>query len=798
MLRIKVMEGAGYCRGVQRAIDLVERALQEGPHPVWTLGPVVHNPVVEADLAAKGLRKARDPEDAHCGTLILRSHGTSLEEMARVPDGTETIDTTCPFVMRSQRLAEEYAAKGFAVVLVGDPDHPEMKAVISRAGESGVCVRDPSEIEPLISLLKGRQVVVLSQTTGRRSNVEKVLQALRQAGISAQSENTICTVTHERQEAIAELARECDVVLVVGGRTSANTRQLLRIAGECGAQAYLVESLQDVSPEWFLGKRTVGIAAGASTPDRVIKEVVGKVEEIGKSIPEKELEDRKSEPQVEAAQETKEAVSPGTDASPEGSTTTQDSGESLPEENKGPEEAQEKGEEAPAGGEPKTKDEGGEKEVADAKTAEELYDESFRSLEPGQIIKGRVVSVDDNGALVDVGAKSEGIIPASELNRKSAFGNVTLSPGDEIMVYVVSSDSAEGGLRLSKRRADEDLSWKKLEEAYREGTVIEAPVSQEVKGGLVVDVGLRGFVPASQVERGYVNDLSKYVGKTLRLKVLELDRSKNRVVLSQRVVLEEEHERLCKETWENIAEGQVRRGVVKGITDFGVFVDLGGVDGLLHISELAWGRVKHPSEVVREGEEIEVKVLRVDKEKGKISLGRKQVLPDPWLDVERKYPIGAVVTGEVTRTAPFGAFVQLEPGVEGLVHISEIAHHHIAKPEDAISPGDVVRVKVLRVRADERRISLSVKQADQIVVEGGEPKESPVEAEPREEEVKPEPAVAPEAPEALEPPDKLEAPEEPGTPDLVVEVPGAPETPEAPAEPETLEEPEKAEEPPEA
>jgi 4-hydroxy-3-methylbut-2-enyl diphosphate reductase len=287
------------------------------------------------------------------------------------------------------------------------------------------------------------------------------------------------------------------------------------------------------------------------------------------------------------------------------------------------------------------------------------------------------------------------------------------------MVYVLSVDSNEGGLRLSKRKADEEIAWKKLEQAYLEQGVVEAPVAQEVKGGLVVDVGVRGFVPASQVERGYVNDLSKYVGQTLRMKVLELDRSKNRVILSQRVVLEEEHERLCKETWETIAEGQVRTGIVKGITDFGVFVDLGGVDGLLHISELSWGRVNHPSEVVREGQELEVKVLKVDRERGRISLGRKQVLPDPWDNVEEKYPVGAVIKGEVTRTAPFGAFVQVELGVEGLVHISEISQQHIAKPEDVVNSGDTVMVKVLRTRPEERKISLSIRQADQILLEGG-------------------------------------------------------------------------------
>lgn len=671
MTEIKLARFRGYCFGVRRAIDMVERALDEGPYPIWTLGPVIHNPAVVQSLLERGVRMARTPEEAREGTLVLRTHGTTLEEMRRLPD-VRIVDATCPFVLRAQKKAKEFTASGKIVLLVGDREHPEVRSILSHAGAGALCVRDASELDQAVKNLEGRPVAVIAQTTARKDEVEKVINELKKRGISVELANTICTATEERQMATLELAKECDLVLVVGGRTSANTNQLLRIARENGAEAYLVESADDVLPGWLSGKRRVGVAAGASTPDRVIKEVVGKVEELQKSN------------QEDKPEELREKEESGSAANQGGKT---------------PESEQ------------------GEVGVAGDRTAKELYDQSFKTLQEGQIVRGRVVSVDDNGVLVDVGYKSEGLIPASELQRKGAFQPEKLSPGDEIMVYVLSADSGEGGLRLSKRKADEELAWRRLEEAYREKTIIEAPVVQEVKGGLVVDVGLRGFVPASQVERGYVNDLSKYVGKTLRMKVLELDRSKNRVILSQRVVLEEEHERLCQETWATIAEGQVRRGVVKGITDFGVFVDLGGVDGLLHISELSWGRVKHPSEVVKEGQEIEVKVLRVDKEKGKISLGRKQVLPDPWDSVENKYPVGSVVEGEVTRTAPFGAFVELEPGVEGLVHISEISSKHITKPEEEVNAGDRVMVKVLRVRPEERKISLSIKQADQTLLE---------------------------------------------------------------------------------
>jgi len=682
MMQIKLAKHIGYCFGVRRAIEMVEKALEEGPYPIWTLGPVIHNPVVVDELTQKGVRIADAISQVDAGTLILRTHGTTLEERQKIPPAVHLVDATCPFVARAQKEAGRHAAAGTTVLIVGDKDHPEVKGIMSHAGPGALCIRNASEIDALPVQDIGVNIGLVAQTTSKKEDVEQVMKKLKKKGISVGLSNTICTATEERQQATRELAKECDLVLVVGGRTSANTRQLLRIAEECSAEAYLVESAEDVLPEWFKGKRIVGVTAGASTPDRVIKEVVGKVEELEKTNLEQETE----EAQEEHRQEQGDVEQP---EAPE-QVSSEEPQEGLAE--------------------------GASQQE---KTPEQLYAETFKTLRQGDIVKGKVMSVDENGALVDVGYKSEGLVPAHEFQRRGALAPEQVAPGDEIMVYVLSVDSEEGGLRLSRRKADEEIAWKILEQAYLEQDIVEAPVAQEVKGGLVVDVGVRGFVPASQVERGYVNDLSKYVGQTLRMRVLELDRSKNRVILSQRVVLEEEHERLCKETWETIEEGQVRTGVVKGITDFGVFVDLGGVDGLLHISELSWGRVNHPSEVVREGQELEVKVLKVDRERGRISLGRKQVLPDPWDDVEEKYPVGAVIRGEVTRTAPFGAFVQIEPGVEGLVHISEISHQHIAKPEDVVNSGDLVMVKVLRVRAEDRKISLSIKQADQILLESG-------------------------------------------------------------------------------
>lgn len=332
----------------------------------------------------------------------------------------------------------------------------------------------------------------------------------------------------------------------------------------------------------------------------------------------------------------------------------------------------------------------------------------------GDVVRGRVVHVGADSVLVDVGYKSEGVVPLNELShRPVAAADQVVKVGDEINVYVLAVDGQEGTLRLSRRRAEEGAAWARVKAASDSGEALEAEVVEVVKGGLVLDIGLRGFMPAGQVERGYVADLGKYLGQTLRARVIEVDKQKNRVILSRKVLLEEERQRNRERIWTELEEGQVRSGTVKSLTDFGVFVDLGGVDGLIHISELSYGRVKHPSEVLAVGDQINVKVLRLDREKGKVSLGYKQTLSDPWEVATQKYAEGSVVTGRVVRLTTFGAFVELEPGIDGLIHISQLADRRVIKPDEVVNPGQEVRVKILSVRPEERRISLSLREADQ-------------------------------------------------------------------------------------
>jgi 4-hydroxy-3-methylbut-2-enyl diphosphate reductase len=342
------------------------------------------------------------------------------------------------------------------------------------------------------------------------------------------------------------------------------------------------------------------------------------------------------------------------------------------------------------------------------------YDDSFRPLSEGSVVTGTVVHIDREGVLVDVGTKSDGLIPPNELSREPGTNaQDVVKIGQKVDVYVMDVDDQEGNLILSKKRADFEKAWDRVIEAHQEGRTIHAMVTDRVKGGLVVDLGIRGFVPASHVGSGKVRNLEKYVAQTLPLKVIEVDRDRRKVVLSHRLATEEEREEQRQQTLADLAEGQVRTGVVRRITDYGAFVDIGGVDGLLHISEMSWTRIKHPSDVLKVGDEIQVMVLKTNLDQGRISLGLRQILPDPWTEARDRYNPGDMITGAVTRLVPFGAFVQLEGGIEGIIPNSELANRRVNKPEEVLQVGDHVEVKVLDIRPEERRMTLSLRQAQQ-------------------------------------------------------------------------------------
>lgn len=353
------------------------------------------------------------------------------------------------------------------------------------------------------------------------------------------------------------------------------------------------------------------------------------------------------------------------------------------------------------------------KNLGDMNELMKAIEDTMVKVHRGEIVKGKIISIRNDEVMVNIGYKSDGIIPRDELtNDPDIVPSDILSVGDEIEVLILKLDDGDGNVVLSKKRVDTMKSWDEIEEIYNNKSTVKAKVIEVVNGGVIALVKeLRGFIPISQIANRFVSDLQDFVGKSFDVRVIDFDKDKKRIVLSRKVVEAEEIEKKRNAIWSNIEKDQVVEGEVKRITDFGVFVDIGGVDGLIHISDLSWSHVKHPREVVKDGDMVKVVVLDVDKQKSRISLGLKQVSPHPWDNIEEKYSINNVVEGKVVRLVDFGAFVMLEPGIEGLVHISQISDKHIAKPSEELSVGQNVRVKILDINKEERKISLSIREA---------------------------------------------------------------------------------------
>jgi small subunit ribosomal protein S1 len=407
------------------------------------------------------------------------------------------------------------------------------------------------------------------------------------------------------------------------------------------------------------------------------------------------------------------------------------------------------------------------------------YDATFPVINEGEVVRGKVVRVDKDEVLVDIGYKSEGVIPVSELSiRRSINPADEVQLGDEVDALVMTKEDAEGRLILSKKRARFEIAWKRIEGAAESGEPVDGTVIEVVKGGLILDLGVRGFLPASLVDIRRVQDLDEFMGQTLRCKVIELNRSRNNVVLSRRAVLEEERREMRQAILDRLSPGDVVEGTISNIVDFGAFVDLEGIDGLIHISELSWSHVNHPSELLEIGQDVRVKVLDIDRERQRISLGLKQTQSDPWQEVIDTYDQGDVVEGRVTKVVTFGAFVEIRPGVEGLVHISELAPHHVENPREIVAQGETVHAKIIEMDADRRRLSLSLKRVE----EGEVPRPPMGEAMPAldlSEEVftEPEEEATPEEMPETEPASADQAaPEQPGPGDSEGEAPSAPST----------------------
>ncbi|MBR7009736.1 MAG: bifunctional 4-hydroxy-3-methylbut-2-enyl diphosphate reductase/30S ribosomal protein S1 [Oscillospiraceae bacterium] len=638
-MKVTVADPAGFCFGVRRAVELVEQTAAGGK-PVVTLGPIVHNRHVVERFNALGVREAAEVAEIPDGaTVIIRAHGVGRAVYeALEARGLTVVDATCPFVDRIHKLVRRAEAEGRKPVIYGTRTHPEV------IGISGWCadplvVESPEEFEQWLSEEPERgklPLALVAQTTSNQKIWKKFEEIVNFHCTNCKKFDTICEATENRQTAAALLAAQSDAMIVVGDRTSSNTRQLAAIcAAHCG-RVFAVDNAAELADCNFSGIHTIGITAGASTPAWIIKEVNQTMDEI------KTVENAATEESFEA-----------------------------------------------------------------------LLDASIKTLNTGDTVTGTVVAIGTTEVQVDLGTKHAGYIPCDEV---SADPNVkpedVLHVGDEIKVFVVRVNDQEGTVQLSRKKLDGMRVWDELQEAADNKTPVEAKITETNKGGLVANVkGVRVFIPASAsgVARG--GNLEELKGETVKIRITEVNRERRggRVVGSIRAVANEMRKAAQEKIWSEIEVGKKYTGTVKSLTSYGAFVDIGGVDGMVHVSELSWRRIKNPAEVVKVGDVIDVYVIALDPEKRKISLGYKTAEMNPWNQFTAKYSVGDVAKVKIVKMMTFGAFAEIVPGVDGLIHISQIADRRIGKPEDVLTVGQEVDAKIIDIDAENKRISLSIR-----------------------------------------------------------------------------------------
>ena len=633
-MSVKLAKSAGFCFGVDRAVELVEKAAGEGKK-VLTLGPIIHNRHVVGKFNEMGVGVIETPEEAGPeNTVIIRSHGVTRDVCRRLEaTGCEVIDATCPFVKRIHGIVSRAEEEGRLPIIIGTRAHPEVEGI---AGWCSNCLilETPEELENWIKTAEPARdlpICMVSQTTSTEFLWKMCGEIAKKQFTNLKIFDTICRATEYRQSEAAELSKLCQAMVVVGDPKSSNTGRLAMICREhCGIVA-LVDNAADLNPDDYRGVTDVGITAGASTPAWIIKEVNKTMSEI---INENLMEDFAA-----------------------------------------------------------------------------LLEQSIKTLNTGDKVMGTVTHIGNTEIQVDLGTKHAGYIPYDEVSADpSVKPEDILHVGDEIEVFVVRVNDMEGTVQLSKKKLDGLKVWDDMTAWAEEKTTVEGVITEENKGGLVATIkGIRVFIPASQSGIAKGGDMAGMVGQTVQLKITEVNRQRRRVIGSIRAVSNESRKAAQEKIWAEIENGKKYHGTVKSLTSYGAFVDIGGVDGMVHVSELSWNHIKTPSEVVKVGDEIDVYVISFDAEKRKISLGYKTAEMNPWNQFMTNYNVGDVVDAKIVKLMTFGAFAEILPGVDGLIHISQIADKRIGKPEDVLSEGQDVQVKITDVDAESKRISLSIR-----------------------------------------------------------------------------------------
>ena len=638
MKEIRVAKSAGFCFGVSRSVDMAQKLLEE-QGSARSLGPIIHNEDVVNALAERGLHVAKSVEEIQPGeAVMIRAHGVApaVYEALRAR-GAVITDATCPKVRMIHRIVREASEQGRFVIIIGMRNHPEVEAIRGWCGEH-VVLENPAETAEWIEKnpdFSDKMITIVVQTTQTSGNFTECCEIVKKRCTNLRISDTICLATSTRQEEAKTLSSECDAMVVIGGRHSANSLHLAEICSSVCSHVQFIERSDELDLDALRAFDTVGITAGASTPAWIIKEVRNKMSD---------------EIKVEESTVEKE------------------------------------------------------------QSFDEMLEETLKTIYNGDKVSGVVVAITGTEVSIDLGTKYSGFIPTTEFTEDGSKLEDVVKVGDQIEAIVVRVNDVEGTAQLSKKRLDAVKIWDNIEQAVESGEVIEGVVTETNKGGVVVNYkGVRVFVPASQTDLPRESDLTELVKKTVRLKLTEVNKARKRVVGSIRRVAQAERRAATEAIWNEIEVGKKYHGTVKSLTSYGAFVDIGGIDGMVHVSELSWNRIHQPSEVVSVGDEIDVYVISFDKEKHKISLGYKDPEANPWSVFTNRYSVGDVANVTIVKLMDFGAFATVVPGVDGLIHISQIANRRIEKPGDVLTVGDVVEAKITAIDEEKHKVSLSIR-----------------------------------------------------------------------------------------
>lgn len=642
IMRIEVSKYNGFCAGVKVAVNKAFNALDE-EKKLYSYGEIIHNKDVIDKLKEMGLTVVDEVPEKSDAKLLIRAHGVGKYVYDKIRENNvEVIDATCVKVKKIHKIVEEFKNNDYNIIIAGDKNHPEVLGIIGWCIEAEVI--DSVDAFKSLDIDSSKKYLLVSQTTFNSKTFDEITDYIEKKHLTnVVAENTICDATRKRQDSCLELASRCDVMLIVGSKTSSNTKKLYELSKKVCENTFLIENYKEIPYKYIDKKTIVGVSAGASAPDWIIEEVIKMLENLNNDMNEKN------------------------------------------------------------------------EQAEQAGTMHELLENygGVSYIRTGERIKGTVIYVTPEAVSVNINYKSDGIITRDEFSMGEVQDLTKLvKEGDEIEAQVVKISDQDGNVVLTRKPLEEHKVWEELEAMKNDGTVVETIIVEASQFGIYGKVkGIKGFIPRNQISINRNADPSEYVGKNLKVQVLETKNNKGRrqLVLTSRAIEKQEKEAKDNEVWETIKEGEIYEGTVKNIQDYGAFVEINGIDGLLHINEIAWTRIKHPSEVLKTGDKISVKVKSIDKENKKLSLSYKATIKSPWALFLDKHQKGDVVTGVVTRIVDFGAFVMIDD-IECLLHIKDLDWARTEKVTDILHEGQEVTAKILNITRKDRKVSLGMKQ----------------------------------------------------------------------------------------